>query len=96
MAPPRPAAPPPPEAPPASHVEPKPATPAVPPAPRPVAVRAEPVRAAAQSRRSSAGPNGTADASRAAGGSPGFACGATARNADAAFGSQQYPVDVRS
>jgi phage-related baseplate assembly protein len=35
-------------------------------------------------------------ASRAAGGSPGFACGDTARNASAALGSQQYPVDVGS
>jgi hypothetical protein len=59
--------------------------------------RAEPVHAAAESRRSSAGPNRTAEASRAAAsGSPGIACGATARNAGPAFCSQQYPVDVRS
>jgi hypothetical protein len=58
--------------------------------------RAEPVRAAAESRRrSGAGPNGTAESRRAtASGSPGF--GAEARNAGRAFGSQQHLVDAGS
>jgi hypothetical protein len=57
--------------------------------------RAEPVRAAADSRRSAAGPNGTAESRRAAAsGSPGF--GAEARNAGRAFGSQQHLVDAGS
>jgi hypothetical protein len=53
--------------------------------------------AAAESRRSRAGPNGTAESRRAApSGPPGFACRATARNVGPAFGSHQYPVDVGS
>ena len=58
----------------------------------------EPVHAASDSRYASAEPDGITEPSRAAvaGGSPGFACGATTRNAGAAFGSQQYPVDVGS
>jgi hypothetical protein len=48
-------------------------------------------------RRSGAGPNDTAEARCfAASGSPGFACGAEARNAGPAFGFQQHPVDAGS
>ena len=48
-------------------------------------------------RRSGAGPNDTAEARCfAASGSPGFACGAEARDAGPAFGSQQHPVDAGS
>jgi hypothetical protein len=56
--------------------------------------RVEPGRAAAEYRRSSTGPNGTAESRRAAarGFSPGFARGF--RNAGPAFGYQQHLVDA--
>jgi hypothetical protein len=59
--------------------------------------RAEAIRAALESRRSRVS-DGIAEPGRdaVAVGSSGFACGAAARNAGAAIGSQQYPVDVGS